>query len=905
MKLVYNITLMLMIPLVAIYIGYGFGTLFTLIPKTNDWKEQLEYQIVKEELSNLVTRTRTLALLGSTTIANIAKDVSLIHSYAVRVWQGGLDVKSNYATWNGVESIQATTPPLDSEGRNFDYSSHHNKFGVYTRLNNASTMNNVWRPIAKSNPTYVTLYMGFEDGLSVWLPYTRLNHFPTLEYTCLKGGNPTPTTGYDPMCRGWYVDAKADPGQLIFTAPYVDVLSTTRNVLISAAQGVFDESGNFVGVVSVDVSMANLEQAITSERILANGYTFMIQKNSEGTIVVHPRYNYEDVKTIFDLEFPGLGDQNTFTPTFQTMLTQSSGQVAVSKGGGVWHLTWEHVTGSDHIICTTVPDGDVRTSTTEIKDKVKKRQDTAIALNVVFLVIMAGIGMGAIYLVSRRIVQPINDLNRVTGALKEGQVDVELNIRSTAPEFSQIGAQFSLLIKAMQFGNRAFLGRNPGKAMQIYQDVAEAMEKVENNYGLGVAWNNMALTYSMMDDKDDEALEYFNRAIDLAGHLYETRDDEDDHSMKKTWANRLMNKGVHYMNTGDYSKGLKLFNKAIKYHEEIGNDLGVLQAIGNKGALLLDNDEHQKAYTMLLTAYQRAQKGFKPKHRQTDYDDQEVVATLAGDIFQYAAMNMGIYWMKMAENESSRRKTSTYYDNAIGHFNEALSAQRSMDSNLKSMCVANLADIYEERGDTDQADRFKALIISNAPKHVLFVLDTSGSMSGGRIKPCRTSIITILENYMHRNDMASLMVFNDRTRWSFKDKNVSENIRDLKAKVNRDTNCDKGTAFYDAVFEAINHVRDMEMSNNDQWIVALTDGEDNRSQHSASQLARAVADNGINIIIITVGSLRNRREIKSITDAAESGRGILISADSTESISEAFGQAAEVINAGHVALENF
>merc|ERR1711916_297758 len=199
-------------------------------------------------------------------------------------------------------------------------------------------------------------------------------------------------------------------------------------------------------------------------------------------------------------------------------------------------------------------------------------------------------------------------------------------------------------------------------------------------------------------------------------------------------------------------------------------------------------------------------------------------------------------------------------------------------------------------GDDERADEFRALIVSSDPKHVLFVLDTSGSMAGSRIKECRSSVVTILESYMYRNDAVS---------WVFSQENVTKKLRDLKGMTARGTRCTGGTAFYDALLGSIHHVRDAEIENTNQWIVALTDGEDNRSRTAAAVVARAVRDNSINIIIITVGTLQNRAAVQSITDAAEQGRGILITAEGTEAISSAFSQAVEVINAGQVKLEAF
>ena len=82
-------------------------------------------------------------------------------------------------------------------------------------------MDNVWRTLWKSNPGYQGLYVGFEsDGMFRHLPYVDLDGFQTLEYICLT--NNLQTTGYDPRCRNWYINAKTNQTKVIFTEPYND-----------------------------------------------------------------------------------------------------------------------------------------------------------------------------------------------------------------------------------------------------------------------------------------------------------------------------------------------------------------------------------------------------------------------------------------------------------------------------------------------------------------------------------------------------------------------------------------------------------------------------------------------------------------------------------------------------------
>ena len=105
------------------------------------------------------------------------------------------------------------------------------------------------------------------------------------------------------------------------------------------------------------------------------------------------------------------------------------------------------------------------------------------------------------------------------------------------------------------------------------------------------------------------------------------------------------------------------------------------------------------------------------------------------------------------------------------------------------------------------------------------------------------------------------------------------------------------TAFYDAVREAMIHARDTP-SDNSEWIVALTDGEDNSSRYNVEDLIKLLHNVSVKVIVITVGSLRNEREIQRLCKA---GDGHHIKADgNADSIRKAFQQVQQLISKVHI-----
>lgn len=124
----------------------------------------------------------------------------------------------------------------------------------------------ITQPIVKS--TFLLVGLGLEkDG-------SNINNDPSW--------NPGPT--WDPRVRPWYKDAK-NAGKLVITAPYAD--SASGEILVSIAAPVKDRSGQFLGSIFYDVSLAELAGIVNKVRLFDAGYVFIVSE--DGTTIAHPK----------------------------------------------------------------------------------------------------------------------------------------------------------------------------------------------------------------------------------------------------------------------------------------------------------------------------------------------------------------------------------------------------------------------------------------------------------------------------------------------------------------------------------------------------------------------------------------------------------------------------------------
>jgi Ca-activated chloride channel family protein len=106
-------------------------------------------------------------------------------------------------------------------------------------------------------------------------------------------------------------------------------------------------------------------------------------------------------------------------------------------------------------------------------------------------------------------------------------------------------------------------------------------------------------------------------------------------------------------------------------------------------------------------------------------------------------------------------------------------------------------------------------------KNIVFILDTSGSMKGEKIKQAKGALSFCL-NSLNRQDRFSLIDFDDEIR-SFKAELVranQENIREALTFIDK-READGGTNIHDALLEGLNQIQDVSGAS---FIIFLTDG---------------------------------------------------------------------------------
>ena len=155
------------------------------------------------------------------------------------------------------------------------------------------------------------------------------------------------------------------------------------------------------------------------------------------------------------------------------------------------------------------------------------------------------------------------------------------------------------------------------------------------------------------------------------------------------------------------------------------------------------------------------------------------------------------------------------------------------------------------------------------PRHVVFVLDVSYSMSGERLAAAVSSLRDLYCNLRPR-DLVSLVRFDHRSTVVFRERCRLLHDDAIRAAIGA-ARVSGATAFYDSLIDAATLLRPELGRAQHRSIIALTDGYDNSSNHTCRDAARAVGAADATLFVIGVGELSNRREIEACCAATDGG----------------------------------
>lgn len=328
---------------------------------------------------------------------------------------------------------------------------------------------------------YIITSNNFEDG-----PINKYATDSSANFTDLLVRVPY----FDSRIRPWYIGAveKADAN---WTAPYV--LSTQQDLAIASSLPVYDDTGDLLGVVSVDLFISQINDFLQGIEIAKTGQTYIVEYSglliatSSGTPTV--KEGDETWQRIHALD----SENPTIAASAEYIINEfgdfsdidSSLQACIDINGKAHYLSltpFHRIAGLDWLILTTIPKED-------FLGAIAAHNRVTFLLTIVAIIIAALIGTVAAIHISR----PITRLSAAATQLAQGNWSQTVpikgveEVRSLGLAFNMMSSQLSELFNNLEVRvqeRTAALTRSEARYRGIVEDQTELICRFSHDYKL-------------------------------------------------------------------------------------------------------------------------------------------------------------------------------------------------------------------------------------------------------------------------------------------------------------------------------------------------------------------------------------------------------------------------------------
>lgn len=768
---------------------------------------------------------------------------------------------------------------------------------------------------------------------------SRYQYCSNLLSQCASGTYPP----YDPKCRVWYQYAlnANDPNSIVFIPPRTastGFLDVTASTMITSDG---TSTGTLQGVLNVNALAQTLANSVNSLRILTTGYAFVISSQNPTVVIVHPMLldvsvcvsKIEGVPAGLRCVETGFSDSEWASFQANVLPLLSAGYTgAYLKGGSEWKISSSPLPTNStyYTMVVTVPTSEVLQVVTDVNTNVKKAIDTENAAFITIIVLVGFFNIMLLFLLVRSMDSAIKELVAACKVIAEGDLaDVTLpppSYASSADMLSLLEA-FSSMLLAFKFGSDAFTRGDLHRARVVFADAILLFENICNDRGCGIAYNNAAAVDMALGKFEDAAAGYMLSISIAQANLQAThavvcaqplgkvasgaQSDQIEKAKRlaiKTLSNRIGNYAGLLIESGSQSEDpISL----LEYAQNLDEDIAYIYGWTVKQTLMASYYQKQgeipSAERCLRTAIERVRISLSSA---AGADVAELSAA-----FQLAYYSLARHFADQCEGDSAKKmkvNVNALKARACNLLADALATHAQHEPRTTGKCISlllKLTDSEPEKAAMTSLATTLGIPLGTAAagkKRVAFLLDYSGSMAGSKISAAVSALAAVFDEHIRDTDEVFLAIFNNNFQVIFDLSEKRENMDSKRRAIQSLNRPGGGTKFFDSVSSALERLRRDATPGATNWIVALTDGDDNQSSMGREQLERNLKEATkllSGLIVIAVGQDVQPEPLRKLANAT--AKGCLLLADgSAQSISEAFAKAAEMIES-HVMLEDF
>lgn len=300
---------------------------------------------------------------------------------------------------------------------------------------------------------------------------------------------------YDYTRMEWYGDA-VGARHAVWSDPYYDK-GAGNEMMVTCSYPLRDTDGQFMGVLTADISLKTLSDVIERLRPIDGSYAFVLDR--KGRFVAHPDQSLVLQKSIF--EYGRKVGCRHLSAIGKEMLAGKKGTRHMDVAGVDALVVYEPVPGTDWAICSVCP-----------YQEVMARLDLATVKAVVFLFVGVAIMLVLIRLV---IIYSMKHLERLTQAATDiagGDLNVDLPEMKPSDDISRLNNAFVTMQDSLR------------RQMQRLVETTRAKEHIESELHIARKIQMCLVPHSFSPFAECDGLELFasiRPAKEVGGDLYD------------------------------------------------------------------------------------------------------------------------------------------------------------------------------------------------------------------------------------------------------------------------------------------------------------------------------------------------------------------------------------------------
>lgn len=366
------------------------------------------------------------------------------------------------------------------------------------------------------------------------------------------------------------------------------------------------------------------------------------------------------------------------------VLEGQTNSTAFDKKGDKWYVTYGPIKGTSYFLLMVVPHGDIVAPATSLRESTNIALASLGGVLFVLLMVIRSVGTYFAFNVTKKITGPVISLSQSLQSIVEENVVGEVN-NLQFDEVNKLQRKVHKLFLAVKFTHdSSYYISNIKGALESLEEVENMFECMGQKEALGVIYNNKGNMLRRQEGRSDRleaALASFRRALDNIVEIIDAfksgnrpspeclgslQDAENGSNSKRTSASLYSKIGIcaesklndkEYLdklhatyalrlsNFGDCLREARRFDEAFKQLDmsyalfvELENTESIVQTLGNKALVFMDQEKYDEAEEVLNHALDVANKAFfLEKNDLTMFN------------VQLAKMNFGLFYFNRAK----------------------------------------------------------------------------------------------------------------------------------------------------------------------------------------------------------------------------------------------------------------